>query len=111
MNYMLAARERFAGRTLMLNFETMISEPSNTLAEIASFMGISSESGSIVEEFPRIASGYSKQPDQKYTPETRARLLQQTRNEHAGAIQTGMDWARSRISETPALSTCLEFLR
>ncbi len=110
MNYMLAAREKYADRTLMLNFETMISDPSTHLAEVASFLGISPETDSIVREFPGIASGYSKQPDQKYSPETRAQLLQQTRANHAQSIDTGIQWARSRINEAPALTACTEFL-
>jgi hypothetical protein len=110
MNHMLAARDAFGERVMMLDFEDLIADPETTLTRVTSFFDISKQNDSIVEQFPGVSSGYSKRPDKHYTPETRNQILHLTRTEHADAIKTGVQWAQSRLTETPALTACENFI-
>lgn len=111
MNHMTRARDRFGGRTLMLDFEDLLDAPESRLAEVAAFFGLQDEATLIAGEFPAVSAAYSKRPELPYTPETRAQKLQRTRTEKAGEIEDGMVWARSMIGETPALAPCRGFVQ
>ncbi|MDX1556556.1 MAG: hypothetical protein R3212_11060, partial [Xanthomonadales bacterium] len=84
--------------------------PQDRLPAVASFFELGDEAQIITERFPEVSSGYSKRPDKRYTPGTRAQLLQLARNEQADAIRTGLDWATTLIDSHPALSAVAEFL-
>lgn len=110
MNHMLAARDAFGDRVRMINFETLIARPEEHLVEVASFFGVEDQADQIVNDFSQVSSGYSKQPNTRYTAETRKQILQQTREQHADGISTGLSLARSLITQAPSLERCTPFV-
>lgn len=110
MNHMLNARERFGERVKMLDFDALLAQPETHLAEAATFFGLESEADSIVRGFAEVSSAYSKRPEKRYTPGTRAQLLNLTRSEHGGEIRAGLDWTASKIESLPQGHALGEFL-
>ncbi len=111
LHLMLEARDFFGERVLMMNFEDLISMPEDKLSEVSSFFGLGELADQIVEKFPLVSSGYSKQPNARYTPETRQQILQQTREQQSDGINEAIDWANALVSQTPALEGCRELIR
>lgn len=110
MSHMLGALESHGDRVVLVDFEEVLNDPAAYLPEIAAMFGADSETEVILEQFPDIASAYSKRPDKRYTPEIRAQLLQHTRDQHGADISLGLEWARLRISGVPRLAPLDEFL-
>jgi hypothetical protein len=110
MNHMLFAREVFGDRLMMMDFEDLLADPESNLSAAAAFFGVEAEAARVVTQFPQVSSAYSKRPDRRFTPETRAHLLDLTRQTQADDIATGDAWARSQIAQTPVLERCSDFL-
>jgi hypothetical protein len=110
INHMFSAREKFDDRLMMMDFEDLIADSRRNLTAAASFFGLESETGEIIERFPEISSSYSKLPDRRYTPEYRKQLLLSTRDEHAADIKAGLEWAEYLIDRAPQLEPARSLL-
>ena len=109
MNFLLAARDRFGERVLMLDFEQLLAEPESHLRSAAAFFGLTEDSDAIAAGFAEVASGYSKRPSRRYTPALREELLRRTRTECGQEISEGMAWGESLMARIPGLAALGEF--
>ncbi len=110
INYMFEAHAALGDRTRMFDFNRLVSDPADQLPAIAGFFGLEDEGPAVAGRFPEVSSGYSKRPEKRYTPETRAQLLRIAREEQADAIRTGLEWASGLIERHARLSPLGNFL-
>jgi hypothetical protein len=77
---------------------------------VAKFFGIEGELEQIISAYPKIASGYSKKPEERYTVTTRRKILQRTRLIKGPDIAKGLDWATKLIEQTESIRSCSTYL-
>lgn len=104
------ALESYPDRLLLVDFEKVLIDPVTRLREVAEHLCLGAVTTEIVTGFPRVSASYAKQPGVSYTPDTRARILQQAHRERAAEILTAMKWAERLIHDVPALARCGDYL-
>ncbi len=110
MYFLLAAATTFPRQVLLLDFEMLLADAEASLALCASFMGLETETAVILDAWPDISAGYSKQPDLPYSAFNRRATLQRGRTARSCDIERGMAWAGALAREirTPAGSQAVE---
>jgi hypothetical protein len=109
MNLMLAASHELPNRTRLLNFEKLLIQPESSLEESARFFGLDHERQIILDAWPDISTGYSKQPDEPYSAFNRRRTLQRGRLLRGDEIRSALAWARELVSDVTGLEETRAF--
>jgi hypothetical protein len=96
------------GRLSWIDFEAFLVDPEAGLARALSETGFAVNAA----EVSAIAAGplmrrYSKGPEHAYTPELRAQVLDQARQEHGAEIARGMAWLEAAGRAHPLVSQAL----
>lgn len=94
---------------LMLDFEDFLDAPETALENLMGFFRLDGSSQEILQSWPEISLGYSKQPDQPYSAFNRNRTLARGRSQRGKDIQLGLDWAADLIRQNPAFQTCSNY--
>jgi len=110
MARLLQAHEQLLQRCLLLDFEDFLADPATGLEKLIDFFGLETSRSDILQAWPDISLGYSKQPDQPYSAFNRSRTLARGRAQRAADIQAGMALARQLIAEYPQFQSCEGFL-
>jgi hypothetical protein len=83
------AKVAAGGRVMLLNFETMLADLEDNLAQVLHHFGLPPVAGQLVKS--RNLSRYSKAPEQlAFSPEARAQLMRRSRDMFAAEIEKGL---------------------
>ncbi|MDZ4730158.1 MAG: hypothetical protein SH820_09490 [Xanthomonadales bacterium] len=110
MTRLLQARDQHPDRCLLLDFENFLADPATSLEHLIEFFSLAESSAEILEAWPNISVGYSKQPDQPYSAFNRSKTLMRGRMQRAADIRAGLDWSKDLIRQYPAFQACEGFL-
>jgi hypothetical protein len=110
MRHLLHSSQRCPRRTLLLDFEEFLAQPEAALIRCATFLGIEPELPTLLGEWPTIAMGYSKKPDEPYSAFNRHKTLQRGRMTRGAEIHQGLEWARKLTAEIEGVSGCADYL-
>jgi hypothetical protein len=94
---------------LLLDFEDFLAAPETGLGRLIDFFELSDPSQEILQAWPEISLGYSKQPDQPYSAFNRNRTLARGRLQRGEEIRQGLDWAAELIQQNPAFHACSDY--
>ena len=111
MRHLLAAVAEFPSRTRLLDFEVFLADPEARLSTAAEFFGLGHEVPAILEAWPGVSTGYSKQPEQAYSAFNRRKTLQRGRMTRSAEILAGLNWAETLTAGVDALQPCGDYLR
>ncbi len=110
MTRLLQAQEQLPSRCLLLDFESFLAGPELALDNLIGFFGLTASREDILQAWPDISVGYSKQPDQPYSSFNRSRTLARGRTQRGEDISTGLAWARQLLPQYPVLQACAAFI-
>lgn len=110
MTRLLQAQAQHSDRCLLLDFENFLADPATSLEHLIEFFSLAESSAEILEAWPNISVGYSKQPDQPYSAFNRSKTLMRGRTQRAADIRAGLDWAKELIRQNPVFQACEGFL-
>jgi hypothetical protein len=110
MARLIQAQLLFPERCCLLNFEDFLAAPESSLGTLTEFFGLQDSGADILQAWPEISLGYSKQPDQPYSAFNRNRTLHRGRLTRATEIQAGLQWANQLMQGRPALQACGNFV-
>jgi hypothetical protein len=88
--------DHWPDRVLAVDFEVFLGEMPHVMQQVVEHLQLvtAPEWVTRLDSNPALAR-YSKSPDHEYSPELRAQVLNQARNEHRGEIRRGLDWLES----------------
>ncbi|HKX56835.1 MAG TPA: hypothetical protein VJN01_12050, partial [Xanthomonadales bacterium] len=113
MARLLQAREQNGGQNsgqcLLLDFDEFLAAPETGLAQLTGFFRLEDSSREILQAWPEISLGYSKQPDLPYSAFNRSRTLARGRMQRGEEIRQGLDWAAGLIRQYPAFLACRDY--
>ena len=109
MHDLLQVTRQYSDRFLLLDFETLLESPAETLANCASFLGMSGETTRIQQAWEGVSSNYSKLTNHPYTPADRQRTLDRGRKLRAADIGAGQAWAEEIMAPVQSLEDCREY--
>jgi len=110
MARLLQAHNQLPQRCLLLDFENFLADPAAGLEKLIDFFGLETSGSDILQAWPDISLGYSKQPDLAYSAFNRSRALSRGRVQRSAEIRAGLAWARELIAEYPQLQPCEGFI-
>jgi hypothetical protein len=102
------ALERFPGRILAVDFDRLLASPGDAMARILDHLGLAAEARELTDlaQSPVLAR-YSKAPEHVYSPEVRAEVLRESRQDNRAEIGKGMAWLEARARADPAVAAVL----
>lgn len=103
-----AAKRAPPDHVLWLDFEAFLADPEHRLLRTAEFIGIelTARDAAALVRGP-IMQRYSKAPEHGYSPELRARLLNQTRQDRRAEIHGALDWLDRAATDHPPIAEVL----
>jgi hypothetical protein len=107
---LVQAQELYSDRCLLLDFEKFLAAPASSLEHLIEFFSLNDSTTEILQAWPDISVGYSKQPEQPYSAFNRSKTLMRGRMQRGEEIQAGLDWAQEQIQPFPAFQACEGFL-
>lgn len=83
----------FPGRILSVDFDAFLKTPQHHMRQVVAHLQIETPD-SFLNDIEKSAAfrQYSKAPEQGYTPQLRAEILEQSRRDNAREIRTGLQW-------------------
>ena len=95
----------FAGRTIAVDFEALLSDVARSMAAILGHFGLPSDP-MYLSEIGRspVLTRYSKAPEFGYTANVRAEVLREARRQHRDEIRKGIAWLEERAKEDAAVA-------
>lgn len=108
---LLAAREAFPDRTLLVDFEDLLESPAEWLGHAAALLAPHADPRRMAAAWADTAREYSKQPGTPFHAVHRAARLERGRTEHATELAEGMALAESLVEAVPALEPCRAHFR
>ncbi len=103
---MMAAVIDHADQCLMLDFDAFLEAPERQFEILFEHFGLQDSRSHILQAWPEISLGYSKQPDQPYSAFNRNRTLSRGRMLRGAEIQQGLDWARHLVQQHRVFHEC-----
>jgi len=99
---------RVGARILALDFDELLADVAGGLGRVAAHFQLPLESRRL-DDIARspVLMRYSKAPDFEYSPEVRAELLRQSRQNNAAQIGAGLSWLENLAGSQPAVASVL----
>ncbi len=93
----------------LFNFEALLAQPAQTLAEMAAALNVAAPPERIEAAISGpILKQYSKSPDHAYDAALRNQIIASARSNHAAEIRKGMVWLEKVAAGDNAARTCLD---
>ena len=89
-------RHEAGNRLLAVNFEQMLDDPVTVCGEIAAFLALDTDAALLDVAWRRVTAGYSKDPQQPYSRQTRDAELDRCRRTWQAEIEQGLAWVAAR---------------
>lgn len=104
-----AAETAGATRARWLDFDAFLADPAAQLSDIAGLFGVPLDAGTAqaLVDGP-IMRRYSKAPEHDYSPQLRAQLLAQTRQQRGADIAEAMRWLESAAAQFGPVARAME---
>ncbi len=104
-----ASLEELADRVKLLEFEALLQNPAETLANLFTHLGIPADSA-VVEKAVQspVLQTYSKAPEHRYNAETRAAILADARSRFRPQIDASLKWLDSLAGQSDLMAKTLQ---
>ena len=96
-------------RIKLIEFETLLTEPADTLQHLFAHLGIAASESDIRKAIQSpVLQTYSKAPEHHYNAETRAAILTQARLNFSEEIKTAVGWVEELANQSALITASLK---